>query len=421
MEYASRMKRGGGMNENPFIFGRPVTSKDFYDRKEEINKAIDYLRVSQSFSIIGERRIGKTSFLQHIISREVLEKNGIEHEMYVIISFNMGSFHEMAKEGFIAAIVDRIRKQTQIEIESGYILEDLSVFDKFKAYVEELASANRKLIIALDEFEIIVPILDSNFSHWLRFIFQHPNVMAITASHKTIQDLGRLGSSVSPLFNIFANLTLGLFPRIEAENMIKEMFQKGRISLKTEEVSFLLDLSGGNPYFIQLVGFHYLEEKKKKEEIVLEEFISNMFHQAKNQFEWYWKNLDDIERDYLMEFLKEHHDINPQIEHKLMERGFLVKKNGGVHLFSKLFLYFVNEKSQLDEVSHWHRFKEFLVKIMKNQIALFSLIILAFLGLLKLNINIVESAIGSLIAALIIFLLSKVIRRFYSNSSAGKD
>ena len=287
--------------------------------------------------------------------------------------------------------------------------------------MEKLASANRNLIIALDEFEVIAPILDSNFAHWLRFIFQNPNVMAITASHKTIQDLERLGSSVSPLFNIFANLTLGLFPRTETESMIKEMFQKGGISLKTEEISFLADLSGGNPYFIQLVGFYYYEEKKKEKEIILEEFTNNMFRQARNQFERYWKNLDDIKRGHLMGISKEHHDINPQIERELIERGFLVEKNGRIHLFSKLFLYFVNEKLRLSKMSHISRFKESLVGIMKNQIAQFFLIILAFVGFFILSVDIVESAIGSLIAALIIVVLPKIIKRFYSTSSAGKD
>jgi AAA+ ATPase superfamily predicted ATPase len=421
VEHTSRIKRGARMNENPFIFGRSVTSKDFYNRKKEIKKATVFLRALQSFSITGERRIGKTSFLQHIISREVLERCGIDLEAHVIISFNMGSSHEITKERFIAALVERIRKQTQIEIESGYILENVSVFDELKAYVEELASANRSLIIALDEFEIIAPILDSNFSHWMRFIFQNPNVMAITASHKTIQDLERVGSSVSPLFNIFANLTLGLFPRTEAENMIKEMFQKGGMSLKTEEISFIVDLSGENPYFIQLVGFHYYEEKKKKKEIVLEEFTGSMFHQARNQFEWYWKSLNDIERGYLMEVLKEHRDINPQIEHELVERGFLVEKNGRIHLFSKLFFYFVSEKLRLSKMSLMSRFIESLLGIMKNQIVHFFLIILVFIGFLILSVDIAESAIGSLIAALIIFVLPRIIKRFYPTSSDGKD
>ncbi len=324
------------MNGNPFIFGRPVTGENFCNREEEIETAIGFLKNLQSFSIVGERRTGKTSFLIHILSEEILKEHRIDPEKYIIVHINMGGLYEITKEGFIAAIVERIEKQAQIDLESE------NVFDKLKAYAEKLASNGKNLVIALDEFEAIKPILDENFSHWLRFIFQSQNVMAITASQTTVGNLKKTEDMISPLFNIFGNLFLRVFSRIETENMIKKMFQRGKMQLKRKEISFLTDLSGGNPYLVQLVGHYYYEEKKKNKEIAPEKFQDSMLHQAKNQFEGYWNHLVEDERECLLHS-ESRDDV---ICYNLEKKGYLIKENGEWKVFSKLFERFLHMKKE---------------------------------------------------------------------------
>ena len=153
------------MSENPFIFGKPVSKEDFYNRSDEIEAAMGLVRSLQSFSVIGERRIGKTSFLQHILSDIILRSHGIDSEKYTTLIFNTSSLLEDTKEKFIEALVEEIKQKIQIESESD------DIFDTFSAYIEKIASDGKNLVIALDEFEEIAPILDDNFSSWLRVIF----------------------------------------------------------------------------------------------------------------------------------------------------------------------------------------------------------------------------------------------------------
>jgi AAA+ ATPase superfamily predicted ATPase len=197
------------MDKNPFIFGKPVRKEDFYNRKEEIEKAAGFIKNLQSFSIVGERRIGKTSFMEHVLSEDVLEDHGIELQKHVVSCFSLSSLYRISRESLVSAIIEKTREQELIEMDST------NDFEKLKAYVEELASQGRNLIIALDEFEVIAPILDDQFSHWLRYIIQNKNVMAITASQITVRKLKTSGGAASPLFNIFDNLLLGLFTRKE--------------------------------------------------------------------------------------------------------------------------------------------------------------------------------------------------------------
>jgi hypothetical protein len=387
------------VNANPFNFGRPVKGKNFYNRKEEIEMAIGFLKSLQSFSIVGERKIGKTSFLLHIFLKETLEEYGIIPEQYVIIHMNIASLHELTKQLLIKTIVEKMAEETQIEMRSRNILDDIDVFDRFKAYVEKLASNNRYLIIAFDEFEVITPILDDHFSHWLRYIFQRSNIAAITASHKTVQELKESGGSVSPLFNIFGNLFLGLFRREETENMIKEMFKRGKMRIQEREVCSLADLSGGNPYLIQLLGFYYYKERTNGE--IDNEFRKRISYQVRDQFEAYWKHLNDEEREFLY---KSETSENDRVAYILERKGFLVKEEGGWKIFSPLFKEFVLEKAEVAKVSRMKRFANFFKPLLKR-IAIFAIFFsILLVCYLQGRLTLIESFIGSFLASSVVFL-----------------
>ena len=302
------------MSENPFNFGRPVKGKDFYNRKAEIERAIGFIKNLQSFSIIGERRIGKTSLLEHVLSREVLEKYGVDPEKTAIVFLNMGGLHKVAKEVFIEAVLKQLREHTQVRKESS------DVFEVLEAYIENLVSGGKKVIVAFDEFEIIASMLDEQLSSWLRHIFQGSNVMAITASQTTIGKLAKLGGTASPIFNIFGNLTLGLFLKDDSEHMIREMFQRGGIDLKREEISFLADLSGGNPYFIQFIGYDYYEKRKRDKELIENEFRDEMLYSLRDIFEGYWNHLSEEEKEFLFKIETSRND---QIAYTLKRKGLL--------------------------------------------------------------------------------------------------
>jgi len=322
------------MSKNPFNFSKPVKGKDFCNRKEEIKKAIGFIKNLQCFSVVGERRIGKTSLLEHLLSQEVLKEHGIDIRKHTIIWLNVGSLHEPTEDAFIRAMLERLREHTQAKRESG------SVRQRFVSYVENLVSDNRNLVIALDEFEIVEPILDEYFPHWFRSVLQKPNIMAITSSQITIGEIGPDGMA-SPLFNIFGNLFLGLFVREETEKMFSEFFLRGKEELNTEEISFLADLSGGNPYLIQLLGYHYYEERTKNKEVHKNEFEDRMLDHLRDQFEGYWKHLSEEERELL---LKIENSSNDQISRTLERKGFVIKKGENWGIFSPLFERFIETK-----------------------------------------------------------------------------
>lgn len=58
--------------ENPFVYGRVVTGKEFFGRAKLIKRIEGYIRSGQNVVIFGERRMGKTSLIAEAIRRLAL-------------------------------------------------------------------------------------------------------------------------------------------------------------------------------------------------------------------------------------------------------------------------------------------------------------------------------------------------------------
>jgi hypothetical protein len=379
------------MSENPFIFNNPVKGEGFYDREEEIDLAIGFIKTLQSFSVIGERRIGKTSFLLYILSEDTMKKYGIDPEKYIIVHIDMASERNMTKENLIDSIVKKIKGRLHLEIESE------NVFEEFEIYVDELASKGKNLIIALDEFEL-TPILDYHFSYWLRSILQRQHVLAITASRITMREI-TLDGKASPLFNVFGNIFLGLFAEEKTNSMIRKMFEKEKILLREEEISFLTKLSGRNPYLIQFFGYYYYEERKRKEKVACDEFKNKMSHYLKDQFENYLEHLTDKEKDFLFYPKKLDHPVGRMLERK----RFLIEEDGKWKIFSELFEDFLQEKKE-------SRFQKFL-KYEKKFLKLIKRI-LRFIKRRIKNLSLLEIVGWTLIVIIMIYILLKFLGIF---------
>lgn len=391
---------------SPSSVGKSPKREEFYNREEEIDMAIKFLRKLQCFSIIGENGMGRTSFLTHILSREILEKHGIDPERHVIIYLDISGLYEPTKDTFIKTIAENIEKQTGTKIKS------VDISDKLKILIENLASNDKNLIIALDEFERIAPFLDDQLSPWLRHVFQRPNVVAITASQKTIRELEKSGGSASPLYNIFSKLSLGLISREETESIIYEMFQKEGIKLKKKEISFLSNLSGGNPHIIKLSILHYDEKMTKNE------FKKKIFDQVKDLFEGYWEHLNEEEREFLSHMKSTKDDSTG---YNLETRGFIIKKNAKYKIFSPLFEKFVNIKAR-----HPKEKENLIFTVLSMLTSIFLLeifgknvpIIQGFpeipIGPLDRNIQITR-IIPFIVLSIILFLLFKRIKKFLTS------
>jgi len=103
--------------------------KRFFGRKHELRQIFERLAAMQSVSIVGERRIGKSSLLA-VIAATGPDRLGQEHEFHYIDLERVES-----TEDFIARALDALHTE-------GETIRDL-----------ERAIQGRKVVLCLDEFE----------------------------------------------------------------------------------------------------------------------------------------------------------------------------------------------------------------------------------------------------------------------------
>ena len=78
---------------NPFTYGNPITDPSrFFGRRRELELIFGRLQNPEfeSSSIVGERRLGKTSLLYFASHPEVIRRFGLDPEVYLFIYLDLG-------------------------------------------------------------------------------------------------------------------------------------------------------------------------------------------------------------------------------------------------------------------------------------------------------------------------------------------
>ena len=297
--------------DNPFIFRGPVHDPEmFFGRMHELNEIAAFLRGNQSVSIVGPRKIGKTSLLFHLMRPEAWPGLGMGDDMLFVYMdcevLGEGDHGEILAQfaGEIAAALDERDLPPEPALERAmYKPTRLS----FEGAIRKLNRRGLRVVLILDEFERLSTnaSLDVNFFNALRSAAGRYKLAFLTASASPLIQLTYSGKSQeilsSPFFNIFAPLFLGLLPDGEARQLIREPARAAGAPFPPAAEDFLHDLVGGHPLALQVACFHGFYEldaaafdDAKRSEIERETTLELSPH-----FQYYWRNLTPQEQHTL--------------------------------------------------------------------------------------------------------------------------
>ena len=91
------------MYNNPFTFGNPIKEPArFVGREAEIRQIVNRLLSSahESTSVIGERRIGKTSLLLHLADQQVAVKLGLTPDQFCLVYVDFQGLTDITPQRF---------------------------------------------------------------------------------------------------------------------------------------------------------------------------------------------------------------------------------------------------------------------------------------------------------------------------------
>ena len=326
---------------NPYSYDPMVTDpKMFFGREEELRTLYTRLRTMQSTSIVGLRRIGKSSLLYRLVQtvRGELGQN------YLPLYIDLQDARYRTVVGFVTAVAGALNERM------GGLLDVGGVTDMagFTGLVERLRDNGVCPILCLDEFEELIQHpqeFGDDFLEGLRALGSHGKLSLVTASRIPLADLIQKQGLTSPFFNIFSQIELGLLEPEAARALRRVPFEREGVILTPEEEALVEELAGRHPFYLQMACHHLYEAQAepadRRADLVRERFNRD----AKPHFQQLWEHLDNEAKAALKMVVGE--AVRTSQSERLLQRlarlGLVEKEDGKWQVFSSAFAAHVRQ------------------------------------------------------------------------------
>jgi tRNA A-37 threonylcarbamoyl transferase component Bud32 len=331
----------------------------FFGREHELREIVAFLNGNQSVSIVGPRKIGKTSLLFQLMRTSAWTDLGLDQNnlmIYLDCEVLGEGAHEEIFATFAAEIAAALDER---EIEPEPFLDAAQQQPTrltFERAIRKLNQRGMRIILILDEFERLStnPNLDVNFFNTLRSAAGRYQLAFITASAQPLIQLTYSGKSQeilsSPFFNIFAPLFLGLMTIEEAFQLIEQPSLLAGRSFPPELTSYIYRLVGGYPLGLEVACFHAFESLQNGQVADHTEIERRTMQEMTPHFEYYWHNLSLSEQDTMRRLS----EVSPRassdttlrsILRDLVQKCLLIYDSSGYHYPMLALANFINAQT----------------------------------------------------------------------------
>ncbi len=329
---------------NPFFNRQRIVSPDwFYGRFHSIEALYSAIATRQCRSIVGERKMGKSSLLTHLTSHDSLQQHTFNPDQYAFVYIDLEGMANIGREEFWPEIFDLLEMslpESQPDLRqraNTLAMQDDVRFMHARRLFRRIDRAGITVVMMLDEFESLArnEAFDAGFYGELRSLAGELGVVYITASKRSLYDLTYRHADTlsSPFFNIFSEEPLGLLPQEEAEGLLRDFSERGdHPPFTAEQIEALIKLAGRHPFFLQLAGYH-LYTAVPDGNLLPQKAIHRFNAEAEDHFRYLWHQLDENERQAM-----QHGTVIVDLQNQLQRKALLTK---GERPFSDSFAAFI--------------------------------------------------------------------------------
>jgi len=324
---------------NPYYNRTAIREHEFFvGRERELADIIGLVSAPQpqSISIVGDRRIGKSSLMQALLRRLKTRTD------CAVVYQDLQSV--TTESGFFGAVVDALAVAGEI-VERGE-----ASADALRRHVEHL-TGRRRLVLMLDEFDAIArnknfPLL---FFSFLRSLPNSWPVSLILSSPRKLREMCYSEQVAgSPFFNIFHERRLGIFKRDESLDLICRLSERSGCPLASHQRA-VIDMAGDWPFFLQIVCYLLFEEcshaRGSTGAVDLRAVESAAYDELHPHMDSLWKHLSELERNVCTQALAGASlaQFSRGVVSSLIQRGVLTDDGGQFRPSSQMFRTFLTE------------------------------------------------------------------------------
>jgi tRNA A-37 threonylcarbamoyl transferase component Bud32 len=341
-------------HDNPFFNRQRITDPAYYwGRAQEIEILYSAILTHQCRSIVGERKLGKSSLLTHLACPASLRKHGFDPEQFVFIYVDLEGMAQITYDELWPEWLDQLAaalpdSQAELRAMAETLVQQPRIrFMQVRRLMRRIERAGLTVVIMLDEFESLAANgdFDHGFYGELRSLAGELGIVYITASTRSLYDLTYLHADTlsSPFFNIFSEEMLGLLTRSEATTLLQELSSLPHDNpFSSDQINFLIDLAGPHPFFLQVVGYYLYAARQDGHALnsVPELIIRRFKTEAEDHFRYWWQQLSLLEQTALLQLDRETPD--PKVLRLLREKALVRQTiNGRWQPFSQAFADFL--------------------------------------------------------------------------------
>jgi len=254
---------------NPFIVGNPVSGKLFTGR-QEILERLESLWGSElkpetpSIVLFGHRRMGKTSILQNLaeyqfgfatttvyFTMQQIGKPRHTGELLYAIALEL---YDVLLETLLTDPVHNLTEPTLVAYEqSAY-----TTFNRFLRTIKKAIGSERRLILAIDEFELIEygingGWLEAELLGYLRgIIHREPWLILVLAGLHTLEEM--TADYWNPLFASVTPVRVSFLDEKAAAQLLANPIADFPLDVTHETAARVYHWVHGQPYLTQLIG-----------------------------------------------------------------------------------------------------------------------------------------------------------------------
>ena len=200
---------------NPFTSRGMITDpRLFVGREDALERIFSRLEAAQpqSVSIVGERRIGRSSLLWQVKHQAAQRLPNPQYYRLALVDAQDAVAH--TPEGFRGLVLR--------ELFEDHTLPDCDA-RAFDAYLSARNPTRQKLVVLVDEFECFLRYRDhfgDEFFDGLRALANAGIVTWVTASHTPLPEIAVANGFGSTFFGLFSRVNLGVFDEAEARMLV---------------------------------------------------------------------------------------------------------------------------------------------------------------------------------------------------------
>ena len=321
--------------ENPFVYGEVVPKSAFVGRKVELERLAADLADGQKIFLISPRRYGKSSLVRQTFA-------ALARQRIATLEITVSSF-----SSYVAFLEGYVRALAGVDARAGegrsWLRDLFTTFTpemradpsaqgalavsfpavrtardaaRLAAEVFALPSRvasrlNRRVVIAMDEFQAVTGYDEGNVEQTLRAAVQQQRQVGYVFAGSEPSLMEQMISARRPFYKAGPVLRLGKIPPDTFASFIETRFKKSGLAPEAGLGAAIVDVAGNLPYDVQRLAHETWDDvvAERRRSVNLED-VHRTLHRllAENEifFEAIWQRLTLAQRGVLRAVVLEH-------------------------------------------------------------------------------------------------------------------